>query len=250
MKVLAIAAHPDDETIFAGGFLAKLAEDGHELTLLMVTRGEGGEVGVPPVGLKSSLGEYREREARGAAAALGARDIRFLGYTDPSIEIGEDPLPIPASLEEFASSIAREMAEVRPDLVITHGTDGEYGHPQHVYTHRATREALRKLAPWRPAQFLSWSANGGVNVEDRLTNKNDPATFVLDISPWFEKKVAAAECHVSQHDLFKRNSQVERVRDMVRRVEAFRQWDWDELVAPDTGPEEVKATSDWTAAHH
>lgn len=244
-KLLAIAAHPDDETGFAGGFLAKNVAEGNELYLLEATRGEGGEVGDPPVGPKSRLGEFREREMRCAAAELGAKEIRFLGFIDPSIEIGEPPLAIAATMDEYATALAAQIAEIRPDILITHGTNGEYGHPQHVFTHHAVREALRRLAPWFPGEVLTWCANAGVNAEDRLTNRDDPADLTLDVTLWLDRKIAAMECHRSQHAMFLRNSKTTRVQDMVRKTEAFRRWSREEWLAPEESVATGMASSDW-----
>lgn len=225
-----VAAHPDDETMFAGGTLGKLAGEGHELSLVVVTRGEGGEVGDPPVGPKECLGEYREAEMRCAAAVYGVKRLLFLGFVDPAIAIGEPPRRISASLEDFSDAVACALDALRPDMVLTHGSNGEYGHPQHVYTHQAVWAALAKLRPWRPKELLTWCANTGANAEDRLTNKDDPATWWHDVMPWFERKLAAANCHRSQHAMFLRNGKVSTVAEMLRRLEAFRRWD---LSAPD-----------------
>src|SRR6476469_5853502 len=103
-RVLAVSAHPDDDTLFAGGTLAKYASAGHEVYTLCTTRGEGGEVGEPPVGPKEQLGVLREAEARCAAAALGERDIFFLDYVDPHMEIDGIALPIDASLNQFSAA--------------------------------------------------------------------------------------------------------------------------------------------------
>src|SRR5947207_11818649 len=86
-RVLAVSAHPDDDTLFAGGTLAKYASEGHRVYTLCTTRGEGGEVGDPPVGPKEQLGVLREAEARCAARALGEADIFFLDFVDPHMEI-------------------------------------------------------------------------------------------------------------------------------------------------------------------
>ncbi|MGE5617636.1 MAG: PIG-L deacetylase family protein [Sphingomonadaceae bacterium] len=232
-KVMVVSSHPDDESGFAGGYLARLAQEGNDVYIVEVTRGEGGEVGVPPVGPKSRLGEYRQKEMECAAAALGAKELRFLGFIDPSIEIGEPPKPVEASMDELASAVVQQLAEVRPDIVITHGSNGEYGHPQHVYTFQAVREALRRLAPWYPGEVLTWCANTGDNAEDRLTNRNDRADLVLDVSPWFDKKVAAQMCHRSQHDMFLRNSGAKSVPEMVRRIESYKRWSREEFLAQD-----------------
>jgi LmbE family N-acetylglucosaminyl deacetylase len=63
------------------------AEQGHHVYILETTRGEGGEVGEPPLTSKENLGAYREQEVRKAAGALGVRDIFFLPYIDPHMEI-------------------------------------------------------------------------------------------------------------------------------------------------------------------
>lgn len=245
--VLAISAHPDDESGFGGGLLAKYASEGHQVYIVETTRGEGGEVGEPPVGPKERLGEFREQETRCAAGALGVKEVRFLDFVDPSIEVGQPGRAIHAVMEQFSSAIARQIEEIRPDILVTHGTNGEYGHPQHVYTHRAVREALRKLAPWYPREVLTWCANAAVNAADRLTNKDDPADLTLDLegTDWYERKVAAMECHRSQHAMFLRNSKAPSVRAMVRKLEAYRRWPSDQFLAPEDAPDASAPSDDW-----
>lgn len=82
-SILVISAHPDDETLFAGGTLAMLAQKGNDVYILETTRGEGGEVGDPPLTSRENLGLFREQEVRNAAEALGVRDIFFLPFVDP-----------------------------------------------------------------------------------------------------------------------------------------------------------------------
>src|SRR5438445_358628 len=145
-RICAIAAHPDDETAFAGGTLARYTSEGNDVVVVSVTRGEGGEVGDPPLASVEDLGTVREQELRCAAAALGAREVIFLGFGDPRIEVGAEGRTIDASLAEFSAAIRSLLARLRPDVVLTHGSNGEYGHPQHVFTHQAVRAALRDLA--------------------------------------------------------------------------------------------------------
>src|SRR5215470_1682442 len=101
--ILAVAAHPDDETMLAGGTLAMYAEQGHAVYILATTRGEGGEAGEPPLATRERLGAVREAELRCAAAALGAREVFFLPYIDPFMEIGGTALRIDAPLDEFTA---------------------------------------------------------------------------------------------------------------------------------------------------
>jgi N-acetylglucosamine malate deacetylase 2 len=223
-RILAISAHPDDE-IFGAGYLASRVAAGDELHLLCTTRGEGGEVGEPPVGPKSRLGEFRVVEMRNAARALGASSVEFLPFVDPWMEIGGEALAIDATPREFRDAIVPHLERLRPDVVVTHGSNGEYGHPQHQYTHLAVRAALAALRPWQPSELLTWCANpGGDAGEDRLINRDDPADLVLDITPWLERKLGVVRAHVSQHAMFLRNNKTDRLEDVVRRTEAFRRW--------------------------
>ena len=126
-------------------------------------------VGDPPVGPPERLGELREAEERCAAAALGERDVFFLDYIDPNMEIDGEACPIDASLDEFTAAIQTYLERLRPAIVITHGSDGEYGHPQHRFTHQAVREAIRALAPWQPTELVTWMAHvpGSTTIASR-----------------------------------------------------------------------------------
>lgn len=197
MIILAIAAHPDDETC-ASGTLAKYAAEGHAVYILMTTRGEGGSTGEPPVCERSDLGQVREQEGRNAGAVIGAREVLFLPYIDPEANDGVLHA-IDATLEEFSASIQEVIGRLRPDVVITHGTNGEYGHPQHIFTQQATFHALRSLQPWRPGEVLTWCAaypNPEVPAE---VNQEDPADVLMDIRPWVALKLAAFQQHRSQY---------------------------------------------------
>jgi LmbE family N-acetylglucosaminyl deacetylase len=221
-SILVISAHPDDETLFAGGTLAMYSEKGHNITILETTRGEGGEVGEPPLTTREKLGAWREQEVRNAARALGVRDIVFLPYIDPYMEINGIARRIDISLHDFANALSQYMHRIQPDLVITHGSNGEYGHPQHIYTHQATRLALVNGHP--ETALMSWSAWHEPTELKRILNKDDPADVVNDITPWHDPKIAAALCHKTQHAMFLRNSGSRTVAKMVWNTESFHIW--------------------------
>ena len=220
--ILAVSAHPDDETLFCGGTLAMYAQKGHDIFILETTRGEGGEVGEPPLTTRENLAAFREQEARRAAEILGARDIFFLPYIDPFMEINGIARRIDTPLADFAAAIAAYIQQINPQLVITHGSNGEYGHPQHIYTHRATRMALDSCR--QNTALMSWSAWHAPADYERILNRDDPADIISDISPWHDIKVAAALCHKTQHAMFLRNSGAPSVADMVRKTETFHIW--------------------------
>lgn len=224
-SILVVSAHPDDETLFAGGTLAMYAGQGHKVYIVETTRGEGGEVGEPPLTTRENLGAFREQEVRNAASALGVRDIFFLPYTDPYMEIGGIARRIDVRLEDFAKAIGEYVRRIHPDLVITHGSNGEYGHPQHIYTNQATRLALADGPP--KMALISWSAWYEAPERERILNKDDQADIVHDIKPWIDAKISAVLCHRTQHAMFLRNSGAPGVAKMVSSMlstESFHIW--------------------------
>src|SRR5262245_31056889 len=87
--MLCLVAHPDDETIFCGGTLAKLAAQGVPIHILCLTRGEGGELGEPPLTDRKHLGDVRSAEMACAIQQLGVQRLDFLSYVDPVVGPGE-----------------------------------------------------------------------------------------------------------------------------------------------------------------
>jgi LmbE family N-acetylglucosaminyl deacetylase len=128
LRILAILAHPDDETLGIGGVVARYAAEGVEVHLVTATNGEGGRFrGLKPgpghPG-KEELATVREAELRAAASVLGIRTVTLLGYPDGRLD-SADPA-------EAAARIAVEIRRLRPHVVITFPPDGAYGHPDHV----------------------------------------------------------------------------------------------------------------------
>ncbi len=144
-RLLAVFAHPDDETFGPGGTLALYARRGDEVHLICATRGEAGEA---PPGLNgfASVGEMREDELRRAALVLGLKAVRFLGYRDSGMPGSPDnhhPQALAmASLNGVAQQVAGYIREIRPQVVITFDPIGGYRHPDHIAIHRATVEAF------------------------------------------------------------------------------------------------------------
>lgn len=221
-SVVGIFAHPDDETVLAGGLIALLVQQHSRVHLVSATRGQGGELGEPPVVAdRARLGAVRERELRCAAQTLGA-SLTVLDYVDPTIGPDEALYPFVADFDRLARQFADIARQQQANLILTHGADGEYGHPAHRLVHQAVLSGVRRMLP----NVLVYSVAALVpSIEDRLWNTSEPAHFALDIRPWGETKVAAMECHVSQHALFKRRKQLTTVREALRTVESVRrQW--------------------------
>jgi N-acetylglucosamine malate deacetylase 2 len=223
VRILCVTAHPDDETVFAGGTLALLADREASIHILCATRGEGGETGEPPVCSREDLSAAREAELICAARALGCASVDFLPFRDPPVGPDGSLHPFAASVEEVARLLEKILLERKPDAVITHGSNGEYGHPAHILAHRACMQA--SLAVGVPALF-TFSADYDGHPRKRSANRDDPADFVVDVEPVFEKKLAAMECHRSQRALFVRRASAEAghpvpLNEVVLRRESF-----------------------------
>ena len=204
MNILAFFAHPDDETMLAGGTLAFLAQKGALVHYLSATRGEGGEVGDPPVCEVSELGAFRESELVCAVKALGGKSLTFLSHQDPRIGPDDELFSFSDDLTLLAGQVAATIRQFDVQTVITHGSDGEYGHPAHITCHQAALAAVLSFGEADRPALYSFAADFDDHPYPRLANKNDRADLVLDISPVLEQKIAAAYCHRSQHALFVR----------------------------------------------
>lgn len=227
--LLCIVAHPDDETILCGGTLALLAARGVAVHVACLTRGEGGEVGEPPLCSRADLGDVRERELVQAVGKLGGKSLTFLGYIDPVV--GPDntlsaPEHDPVML---AGQIVNCIKQFEPEAVLTHGSDGEYGHPAHKLVHTSALVAVASLKDAAPVLY-SFAATYPTHPYPRLSNANDPADIVVDVSSTLDKKEAAALCHATQTALFvrRRSEQAGRpltVREVLLPEESFhRHW--------------------------
>lgn len=222
-SALCFFAHPDDETIMIGGTLAMLHAVQVSTHVVCATRGEGGESGEPPVvNSQEMLGAAREAELRCAVATLGVTTLDLLGYIDPAVGPGNELGPFDADFDTLVGQFSARIAAVKPEVVIAHGPDGEYGHPAHKLIYRASLQAIRQHHPTIPFYSVAAAVPG---IEDHLWNESRIAHFALDITPWSEDKIAAMACHKSQHALFKRRRKLNSVREALRHIESFyREW--------------------------
>jgi N-acetylglucosamine malate deacetylase 2 len=189
VNLLAVFAHPDDETILSGGILALAARNGMRVDYICATRGEGGETGEPPVSTREMLGEVREQEMVCAVQTLGGRSLTFLGYTDPPAGEQDELYAYTDNLTMLAGQIAASIQQFDSDIVLTHGSNGEYGHPAHLVTHQAVRIAVESLQDrddgLEQPILYTVQANFLDNPKPRLANPQDRAHLVIDISVYW-----------------------------------------------------------------
>jgi len=236
--LVAVLAHPDDESLGFGGTLAKYASEGVEVFLLTATRGDGGRYrGHRPGDDRhpgpAALGRIREAELRAAASALGIREVSLLGYGDQQLDR--------ANPRDAIRCIAGHIRRIRPDVVVTFGPDGAYGHPDHIAICQFTTAAM--LAAADPAferasdgrdgdlrahsvskfYYLAWphstwaayeSAIGKLlstvdGVERQATPWPDWAiTTIVDTRDVWESVRQAVSCHESQVAAYERLKQL------------------------------------------
>lgn len=144
--LLAVLAHPDDETFGTGGTLALYARRGVKVYLVCATRGEVGEVDPEYMEGYKSIAERRENELRCASGLLGLTGVFFLDYRDsgmPGTPDNQHPRALAAQpVEQVAGEIFRYIQELKPQVLITFDPIGGYRHPDHIAIHNATVRAF------------------------------------------------------------------------------------------------------------
>jgi len=212
--LLAVHAHPDDETLSNGGLLAVWAAAGLPVTVVTCTRGELGEViGPDPDHLEGrgpALAAHRELELAAALAALGVRDHVFLDTVDDGGGGAHDggdggahrfsdsgmawaggglagpgtDLPagafVAVPLDAAARRLARVLRERRPGVVVTYEPGGGYGHPDHVRAHEVTMRALELAGD--PAEASDPASGGDARTGDRSA-PHVPAVVLWTVVP-------------------------------------------------------------------
>jgi len=208
LTLLAVFAHPDDETFRCGGTLALLAARGVRVCLVTATRGEAGSVGDPPLCPAEELAPRREQELHCACCALGIELPRFLGCPDGRLA-ETDP-------DEVAERVVRAVRELRPQVILTFGPDGLSGHPDHVAIGRLAAEAFLRagdpaahpehlehgLAPHAPSELYQIAVPR--SLAERLGMRqvravaDEEIALSVDVTPVWEAKMAAIRCHATQ----------------------------------------------------
>jgi LmbE family N-acetylglucosaminyl deacetylase len=227
---MAVLAHPDDESLGVGGTLAKYASEGVDVFLLTATRGDSGRYrGLRPDDRQhpgpSALAGIRENELRAAASALGVREVSLLDYGDQRLDR--------ANPREAVGAIVGHVRRVRPQIVVTFGPDGAYGHPDHIAISQFTTAAIVAAADpefpgdgidvrphtvsklyymaWRESTFEAYQAafRKLVSTVDGVERQAVPwpdwaVTTVIDTRSFWSTVWRAISCHQSQVAAFER----------------------------------------------
>jgi len=192
-KLLAVFAHPDDESFICGGTLAKYASEGVDITLVSATRGEmGRRMGNPPYVTRETMPIVRERELREACEALGVNRLIFFDIRDKTVEFIDPELLI--------ARITTLIDEIKPDVILTfHETLG--GHPDHCAIGKATTIAHERTKERSGAELFF------ITFSDKLANAERfgytyPNPIVrVDISKHHKAKLASFRAHRCQTEI-------------------------------------------------
>jgi LmbE family N-acetylglucosaminyl deacetylase len=218
---MAFFAHPDDEAFGTGGTLAKYAAEGCDVYLVTATRGEAGEIAVPDLTTPANLSHVREQELRCACETYGIHTPRFLDYPDGLLSIIHQG--------QAVGKLVRIIRELRPQVLITFGPDGIYGHYDHIAVNRWATIAYDLAADpdcfpdqldgtcdlqqvsklyFRvlPEERLSDLSEGGVPAAVMMDGVPFPLiaypreeiSTLIDVSEHAETKLQGLQCHVSQ----------------------------------------------------
>jgi N-acetylglucosamine malate deacetylase 2 len=194
-------AHPDDESFSGAGTAMKYAAAGARTALVTATLGERGKCGDPAVCTQEELPPVRERELREAAGIIAFDELHLLGYRDRELT---DAPP-----HELRASLVAIIRRLRPSIVLTFDPNGFNVHPDHVAISRFTSDAIAAAGDprWHPPA-------GEPHIVGRLlwtppfppwemVSRNPAATpgvdFVVDVSRWRERRMAALRAHRTQH---------------------------------------------------
>ncbi|MCB0252791.1 MAG: PIG-L family deacetylase [Anaerolineae bacterium] len=233
--LLAVFAHPDDESFGPGGTLARYASEGVNVWLVCGTDGDAGTVDAEMLANYASTSQLRAAELCCAAETLGLKGVDWLGYRDSGMA-GSPDNQHPGSLyqapmEDVVGQIVASIRRHRPQVVICDNQYGGYGHPDHIKLHQATVAAFRAAgdpsqypgddAPFQPQRLFFTAFSAGIfkflvrllpllRQDPRRFGRNHDIDLVeimtwetpvharVDVRRYLSVKDAASACHASQ----------------------------------------------------
>jgi mycothiol S-conjugate amidase len=235
--LLAILAHPDDETFGVGGTLALYARQGVDVHYICMTGGESGTVAPHYLEEYPSVAELRYNELKCASEILGLASFIMAGYRDSGMPGTEDNTLhnalVNQPVDQVAAKLVHHIRKLRPQVIITHDPIGGYKHPDHIATHKATLLAFQTagepdaypdelLPPYSPQKlyyttfpkglmkFFVWilpllghdprkfGRNKDIDILDLVEAGDFPIHARIDARSMQGVRAEASECHASQ----------------------------------------------------
>jgi len=157
LRLMAVHAHPDDESSKGAATTAKYAAEGARVMVVTLTGGERGDILNPAMDLPDVHGrmaEIRRDEMRKAAEILGV-EHHWLGFVDSGLPEGDPLPPLPEGcfalvpLEEPVEALVKVIREFKPHVMTTYDENGGYPHPDHIRCHQVSVAAYEAAADFR-----------------------------------------------------------------------------------------------------
>ncbi|MHB8644483.1 MAG: PIG-L deacetylase family protein [Thermomicrobiales bacterium] len=197
LSLVAVMAHPDDESRIIGGTLTKYAAEGVAVALYCATRGEAWREGADP----DEQSRLRTAELTAACRHLGLTNVRLRDYPDGGLA------HLDASL--LLADIAASIREWAPQVVVSFGAEGRTLHPDHIAIHHAATSAFHlvrqqavspEIAPCR-LFYTTVPASTATAYGWRFPpTPDDEIAVSLDVTPWLaQKRQATVVAHASQY---------------------------------------------------
>jgi len=169
LRLMAVHAHPDDESSKGAATTARYSAEGHRVLVVSLTGGERGDILNPAMDLPEVHGriaEVRRDEMAKAAEILGVEHT-WLGFVDSGLPEGDPPPPLPEGcfalvpLEEACARLVKVIREFRPHVMTTYDENGGYPHPDHIRCHQVSVAAYEAAADHHrfPDAGAPWSVS-------------------------------------------------------------------------------------------
>lgn len=214
LRLMAIHAHPDDESSKGAATMARYIAEGHEVMVVTCTGGEAGSVLNPAMDrpeVHANLTTVRREEMATAAKILGV-DHRWLGFVDSGLPEGEPMPPLPEGcfavvpLEESTEPLVRVIREFRPHVIVTYDENGGYPHPDHIRTHEISMLAFDAVSdperfpgtgePWQPLKLYyshGFSRAKLTSFHEALTEAGMDSPYAEWLGKWDPDKADVME---------------------------------------------------------
>jgi len=205
LRLMAVHAHPDDESSKGAATMARYAREGAEVLVCTLTGGERGDILNPAMErpeIRADLPAVRRAEMDRARRILGVQQ-RFLGFVDSGLPEGDPPPPLPEGcfalqpLEVAARPLVAAVREFRPHVILTYDENGGYPHPDHVKCHQACLEAFDAAAnperyvdcgePWQPLKlyyFITFHRARFVALHEEMRRLGLESPYAERLAEW------------------------------------------------------------------
>lgn len=238
-RLMAVHAHPDDESSKGAATMAKYVSEGAEVLVVSCTGGERGDVLNPKLRhdphILRDIAQVRRDEMRRAQEILGVQHT-WLGFVDSGLPEGDPLPPLPEGcfalepVEVTAEALVREVRRFRPHVMTTYDEDGGYPHPDHVMCHVVSMAAFAATGdptaypsagpPWQPLKIYYVHSHTRARAEAHhvaLESRGMPSPYAEELASWdpaaerrvttriecaayFEQRDRALRAHATQVD--------------------------------------------------